>query len=113
MMYVPGCVQSPIGEIFSSRVGGALGKDVAFQTSKGPVVETVPFSHFAGSFTFEAIGAGACSVRERGRYSAVFLVSHHVLVSGASYRCVICPRKPLVAGKRRSENGVCLVCSID
>ena len=30
-----------------------------------PVVETVPFSHFAGSFTFEAIGAGACSVRAR------------------------------------------------
>ena len=77
-----------------------------------PVVETVPFSHFAGSFTFEAIGAGACSVRARPVFRS-FLVSHHALVSGASYRCVICPRKPLVAGERRSENGACIVCSID
>ena len=77
-----------------------------------PVVETVPFSHFAGSFTFEAIGRGPVQC-ERGRHSAVFLVSHRVLVSGASYRCVICPQKPLVAGERRSENGACIVCSMD
>ena len=77
-----------------------------------PVGETVLFSHFAGCFTFEAMGQGPVQC-EHGRYSAVFLDSHHVLVSGASYRCVICPRMPLVAGERRSKNGACIVCSMD
>ena len=77
-----------------------------------PVGETALISHFAGCFTFEAMGRGPVQC-EHGRYSAVFLVSHHVLVHGASYRCVICPQKPLVAGERRSENGACIVCSMN
>ena len=53
---------------------------VRVRLPSGPVGETVLFSHFAGCFTFEAMGRGPVQC-EHGRCSAVFLDSHHVLVS--------------------------------
>ena len=48
-----------------AAVAAAAAATAAAAAAAGPVGETVPFSHFAGRFTFEAIGAGACSVRAR------------------------------------------------
>ena len=45
------------------RFGGrAVGTTTRTVASDAPVGETVLFSHFAGCFTFEANGAGACSM---------------------------------------------------
>ena len=77
-----------------------------------PVGETVPFSHFAGCFTFEAIGAGACSVRARPAFRSFLGLSPCL-----SVWCFLSLRhlSAEAFGGRRTQvrKWRCIVCSVD